>query len=375
MPYGEAVTAVPEPVLPAYGGACIDGVVRALLERQSGAPVWLPAPAVDARQVVLLTLDGVGWEQLRARSHLAPNLCAMTGGPITTVAPSTTATALTSLTTGEPPARHGVVGYRVRVGGNDVLNVLRWRVPSGDARQLVPPSEFQDIEPFEGTRPPVVTRAEFSETGFTGAHLAGVRLYGWRMPSTLVTWVRRFLNDGEPFVYAYYDGVDKVAHEHGIGDAYDDELAATDRLVGDVIGILPPGACLVVTSDHGQVDVGDRVVALGPDVLEVTSLLSGEGRFRWLHARPGLEGRLIEAARDGYSSQAWVRTRDEAVKEEWFGGPLSPDATTRLGDVVMAPFEPVAFLDPGDIGEVKLRSRHGSLTSAEMLVPLVAAGA
>ena len=375
MSYGEAVTAVPAPMLPAYGGACIDGVVRALLERHSGTPSWMPAPIADARQVILLTLDGLGWEQLSDRAHLAPTLCSMAGGPITTVAPSTTATALTSLTTSEPPARHGVVGYRVRVGGNDVLNVLRWRVPSGDARQLVPPSKFQDIEPFEGTRPPVVTRAEFSETGFTGAHLAGVRLYGWRMPSTLVTWARRLLTGGEPFVYAYYDGIDKVAHEHGIGDAYDDEIVAADRLVGDMLGVLPPGACLVVTSDHGQVDVGDQIVPLSQDVLDVTSLLSGEGRFRWLHARPGLEGRLNETVRDLYAGQAWVRTRDEAVDEDWFGGALSSDAATRLGDVVLAPFEPVAFLDPADVGEVKLRSRHGSLTSAEMLVPLLAARA
>jgi predicted AlkP superfamily pyrophosphatase or phosphodiesterase len=195
------------------------------------------------------------------------------------------------------------------------------------------------------------------------------------MPSTLVTWARRLLADDEPFVYAYYDGIDKVAHEHGIGDAYNDEVAAADRLVSDLISVLPPGACLVVTSDHGQVDVGDQIVALSSEVLDVTSLLSGEGRFRWLHARPGLEGRLIETARELYSGQAWVRTRDEAVAEGWFGGPLSSDAATRVGDVVLAPFETVAFLDPADVGDVRLRSRHGSLTSAEMMVPLLAAGA
>ena len=369
------MAAAPDIVLPAYGGACIDGVVPSLIDRKWQSAAWMPAVATEARQVVLLVLDGVGWEQLTARRRLTPTLSSMTGGPITTVAPSTTATALTSLTTGEPPARHGVVGYRVRVGGSDVLNVLRWRVPSGDARKLVPPGEFQTIEPFEGTRPTVITRAEFSETGFTGAHLAGVRLYGWRMPSTLVTWVRSLLEEGEPFVYAYYDGVDKVAHEYGLGDAYDDEVAAADRLVGDLLSVLPAGAALVVTSDHGQVDVGEKVVPLADDVLDLSTLLSGEGRFRWLHARPGLETRLAETAVELYSPQAWVRTRDEAVAEGWFGGPLSSDAATRLGDVVIAPFEPVAFLDPADMGEVRLKSRHGSLTSAEMLVPLLAAGA
>ena len=43
----------------------------------------------------------------------------------------------------------------------------------------------------------------------------------------------------------------------------------------------------------------------------------------------------------------------------------------RLGDVVLAPFEAVAYLDPADVGEVSLRSRHGSLTGAEMWVPLL----
>jgi type I phosphodiesterase/nucleotide pyrophosphatase len=194
------------------------------------------------------------------------------------------------------------------------------------------------------------------------------------MPSTLVTWVRSLLEEDEPFVYAYYDGVDKVAHEYGIGAAYDDEVAATDHLVADLLAILPEGAVLVVTSDHGQVDVGDKVVPLAEDVLDLSTLLSGEGRFRWLHARPGMEARLAETARELYQGQAWVRTVGEAVAEGWFGGVLSSDAATRVGDVVLAPFEPVAFLDPADVGNVRLRSRHGSLTSAEMVVPLLAAG-
>ena len=106
-----------------------------------------------------------------------------------------------------------------------MLNVLRWRTPAGDARLTLPPEDFQLADPFGGDHPPVVTRAEFAETGFTGAHLTGVRFHGWRMPSTLVSTVGQLLADGEPFVYAYYDGVDKVAHEYGLGRHYDAESA------------------------------------------------------------------------------------------------------------------------------------------------------
>ncbi|MCU1462162.1 MAG: putative Type phosphodiesterase/nucleotide pyrophosphatase [Acidimicrobiales bacterium] len=332
---------------------------------------WLPARVVEAPQVVLLCLDGLGFEQLKARPHLATTMAAMEGGPITSVAPSTTATALASLVTGSPPAVHGIVGYRVKVGPGEVLNVLRWRTQQGDARERIRPDSFVGVPPFQGAPVPVVTRAEFADTGFTAAHLRGTRLVGWRMPSTLVSRVRSLLRSGERFVYAYYDGVDKVAHEFGLGEEYEAEVTAADQLVDSVAAALPPGAALVVTSDHGQVDVGDGVEPLTPGVIEFTTMLSGEGRFRWLHARPGMAGHLLDAAESTYGARAWVRSIDAAEAENWFGGALSDTARGRLGDVAVAVHEPIALLDPADTGEVHLRSRHGSLTSAEMLVPLL----
>jgi len=362
-----------EPVLPDHGGACLDGVVPAILGRHAGVPDWFPGLVAAADQVVLLVLDGLGWEQLRQWEGLVPNLAGMTGSAITTVAPSTTATALTSLTTGAAPAEHGVVGYRIRVEGDEVLNVLRWKTGGGDARQRVPPRRFQPLEPFAGTKPAVVTKGEFHDTGFTGAHLAGARISGWRMPSTLAHTVGELLVAGEPFVYAYYPGVDTVAHHLGLGGAYEAELVAADRLVGDVLAALPAGAALVVVSDHGQLDVGDAALPVHTRVMDSVRLLSGEGRFRWLHARPGMADRLEAAAREHHGDDAWVRTRGQAEAEGWFGGPLTPEVASRLGDVVLAARRPVAFLDPADIGEVTMCSRHGSLTAAEMFVPLLAA--
>jgi len=365
------------PTLPDYGAACVARVVAAILgsgpDAAGAPPPWLPEPAVGAAQVVLLVLDGLGWLQLKERPGLAPTMNAMVGGPITTVAPSTTPTPQTSITTGAPPAAHGIIGYRLRVDTDRILNILRWKTSGGDARTLIPPETFQSLEPFGSIKPAVVTRADVAESGFTRAHMAGARMYGWRMPSTIVATVRALLADGERFVYAYYDGVDKVAHEYGFGPTYDAEVVAADRLVHDVIDALPPGAAVVVVSDHGQIDVGDRVVSLDPEIAERTTMLSGEGRFRWLHARPGMHDALAEATHRHYDGVAWVRTRREAVAEGWFGGELSERVAHRLGDVVIAAREPIAMLDPADPGEQWMRCRHGSLTRAEMLVPLVAA--
>ncbi|MET0727713.1 MAG: alkaline phosphatase family protein [Acidimicrobiales bacterium] len=359
-----------EPTLPAYGGACVCNVVPALLHSTDVAPAWMPPAALEADQVVLLVIDGLGWTQLAARASLTPTLQAMEGGQITTVAPSTTATALTSITTGLPPGEHGVVGYRMSMHG-EVLNVLRWSTAAGDARSTIPPGKVQLHTAFEGQRPPVVTRAEFAASGFTGAHLDETRFTGYRTLGTLTAEIVRLAQGPEPFVYAYYEGLDKVSHEYGLGDHYDEELRWIDHLVATLLERLPEGTALVVTADHGQVETGDNILELPGGVLAHVASQSGEGRFRWLHARSGRGSALLEAARDLLGEQAWVRSRDEAITQGWYGPVVTEAAASRLGDVLLAAQGTVAFIDPADTGPYILKGRHGSLTEDEMLVPLL----
>jgi type I phosphodiesterase/nucleotide pyrophosphatase len=367
----------PEPLLPDFGGACLNAVVPTLLgqvtEPGRTLPDWAPALLGEARQIVLLVIDGLGAEQLRERAALAPVLTGGTGGDVTSVAPSTTACALTTLATGRVPAEHGVVGYRVAYDG-DIMNVLQWSIGGRDARVRVPAHEFQPFPTFPGaTGPvPVVTRHDYGPTGFTAAHLGRVDLHRWHTAAGLITAVRRLAADGAPCVYAYYEGIDKVAHAQGLGEYYDDELRAADRLVGDVLSVLPPGAVLVVTADHGQVEVGGSVEVLGPELLDDVTLISGEGRFRWLHARAGAVGDLAQAAGEFYGDLAWVRTKEQVIEDGWLGGVPTDAVAARLGDVALVPFTPTAFMDPADTGELRLQARHGSLTRDEMLVPLLA---
>jgi len=361
---------IDSPCLPDHNGACVSNVVPTLLARPASRPPWFPAAAFDAEQVVLLVLDGLGWQQMSERAQLTPTLGSLDGGPITTVAPSTTASALASITIGVPPGEHGVVGYRIATHGS-ILNVLRWATASGDARTSVPPRDFQPIEPFLGFHPPVVTKAEFARSGFTLAHLREARWHPWRMPSTLVAEVTQLARAGEPFVYAYYDGLDKVAHEYGLGLHYDAELRFVDRLVASLLEFLPEEVALLVTADHGHVHTGDELVDLAEPVRELTSLMSGEARFRWLHARRGSEAQLLERAAECHGDVAWVVGVEQVLAEGWFGPVVSPEAAERLGDVAVVSRSRVAIDDPADTGPIRLVGRHGGLTEAEMLVPLL----
>ena len=112
---------------------------------------------------------------------------------------------------------------------------------------------------------------------------------------------------------------------------------------------------------------------LDGEVLSHVSYQSGEGRFRWLHARPGRADVLYEAAAGAHGRDAWVRSREQVVDEGWFGPRVSNEAQSRLGDVAVVARGATAFLEPTDTGPYHLIGRHGSATPAEIDVPLLAA--
>ena len=361
------------PRLPAYKAGCITGIIPALLG-PSGTkeiPNWMPDCVRGARQVVLLVIDGLGWHQLQNNLVHCPTLSSMQGSSITTVAPTTTVSALTSITTGLAPAEHGLVGYRIDMGGR-VMQMLKWGDEKGDLRNMYSPDLVQPCPPFMGASVPVLSKAELEGSAFTQAHLRGARPKGWRAASSIAVEVGELLRSGEKFIYAYYDGVDKIAHERGFGAFYEAELRSADALVANIIEILVSGSVLLVTADHGQVMVGTNTLPPHADVLAMTAYQSGEGRFRWLHARNGTEVELLARASQHHGDCAWVVSKEQIIDEQWLGPRLGPATRKRLGDVALVPRDAISFDDPADTGPYLLQCRHGALTDDELDVPLLA---
>jgi hypothetical protein len=355
-------------VRPAFDGASIAGLVPALLGVRDDS--FLPVAAREADAVVLLVLDGLGWNALREHAAEMPELAAMEGGPITTVVPATTASALTSIATGLAPAQHGILGYRMVVD-DQVLNVLRWTVHGGG--RPPDPVDVQRHTAFLGRPVPVVTKSEFRGSGFTQAHLRGGNFVGWHTTAALVEHCAAAVEAGERFVYSYYPGIDSIAHEFGLhARVYRRELAAADAIVGAMLDALPARAALLVTADHGQVHLEPESWIAVPDLGAMTTAMAGDGRFRYLYARKGAARELLAAAREQVGDRAWVWSRREVLDEGLLGTDATGSVPGRMGDVVLAARDDVAFVDPALPHEVKLRSGHGSLTPDEMLVPLVA---
>ena len=171
----------------------------------------------------------------------------------------------------------------------------------------------------------------------------------------------------------YHGDLDATGHVFGVGsDAWYNHLAHVDKLAEQIASALPSGACLYVTADHGMVDIGpdDKLdVDAHPELRAGLALLGGEPRARHLYARPGAAADVLAAWREVLSDRAWVLSRDEAIKEGWFG-PVDDRMVPRIGDVVAAPAGSMALVAmKEEPRESALFGMHGSLTSSEQLVP------
>ena len=355
-----------EPVLPDYSDRCITNLVPALLG-DGTYPTWLSYELPLAKSILMLVIDGLGLHQFEDHRDTCKSMNELSLTSLTTVAPSTTASALTSITTGLPPSEHGIVGYRVPIE-NGMLNTLRWSAPK-DVKKP-DPYLFQKNTVFAGIAPKVVTSLAHEGSGFTKAHLRDSRFSGYIDRENMINNIIASVEDSEPFVYAYWDGVDHVAHEFGFGEKYEEELSSCDQMVSELLDRLPTNTAILITADHGQVEVGERMYDLPDSMNKLISRQSGEARFRWLHALPGADKDLFDQAHAEFGKIAWIKTQKDILNEEWLGPNMSPEIQNRLGDVALVAKERIGFTDPAEIMPIELITRHGSLTKEEIDVPL-----
>ena len=144
---------------------------------------------------------------------------------------------------------------------------------------------------------------------------------------------------------AYHGDLDSTGHRYGVSSqAWEFQLSHVDRLAEQLASALPSGTALYVTADHGMVNVGpdDKidVDADGPAAVlrDGVALLGGEPRARHVYAAPGAAADVLATWREVLGEHAWVASREEAVKDGWFGPPGVVDEAmaARIGDVVAA---------------------------------------
>jgi Type I phosphodiesterase / nucleotide pyrophosphatase len=365
-------------IVPSYGGGALPDL-SASVAASVGIPGFPNVLGFDrTSHACVLVVDGLGWEQLRDHPAVAPFLSelAMNARPVSAGFPSTTVTSLGSLCTGTPPGTHGMLGYQVRVPDeNRLLNLLRW-----DKKAQVDPYTWQPqptiYQRAEAAGVPAfhVAEAAFRGTCLTTALMRGARYQPANTMGELAAQAAAALTaHRRAFAIVYHGDLDGTGHRFGTGsDAWVRQLAHVDKLAEHLAAGLPSGGTLTVTADHGMVNVGpdDRIdLDETPALREGVALLGGEPRARHVYAQPGAEGDVLAAWRETLGDRAWVLSRDEAIKEGWFGQ-VDPAMVLRIGDVVAAPSGVTALVaTKAEPKESSLYGLHGSLTPSEQLVP------
>lgn len=343
----------------------------------AGRGAWLSDLLGDVRHIVVLLVDGLGEQQLAAHEDLCVSLVGLVdGGPLAAPFPSTTCVSLTSLGTGLPPGMHGIVGSAFRLDDGSVLAPLTW---GSDPNPIATQPEPTVLERAEAAGVVVATAApaQHRDSGLTRAAMRGGRYPGADTPIARVEVAAATIADARragrsSLTYAYWPDLDKAGHVHGVASAqYRQALGRVDGLVAALAELAGPDVAVVVTADHGLVDVPDdrRIDLEGrPSLRRGVTTILGEPRARHVYAEPGAAGSVARTWASELGDRAAVLRREELGE---LLGPVDEWYADRIGDVVAVATRDWALVsDRVDRVVSGLRGQHGGLTDAEVLVPL-----
>ncbi len=339
-----------------------------------------------ARSAIVVLVDGLGRGNLSARSGHARFLTSrMTKRDAArSVFPATTATALTSLFTAVPAGTHGIVGYRVRVPGTDAApNQLKgWETDGLDPLTWQRARPLFEREAAAGRPCVVVSKARYVHTGFTQALQRGAMfLPGDSIDDRVDRAVEAAARHDGALVYLYIPELDTIGHASGWESAaWTAALEQVDSAMSRLAAAVPADVGVLVTADHGMVDVPSHrhvLLAAGDPLLTGVRIVAGEPRMLHLYAEPGHADAVVTRWREAEGARSWVMSRDEAVTAGLFGATVAPEVAPRIGDVLVAARAGVAYYDDrlADKKPQKMIGQHGSLTDQERIVPLIRLGA
>lgn len=363
---------------PRYADTALSNVLPSVVARMEGATPVLDLPPAD--KYVIMLVDGLGWHQLAHYSDHAETMAGLQSRAqrLTCSVPSTTSTSLTSLGCGATPGEHGVMGYSFfepTVGR--VINSLSWEGGPEDIDGFAQtPTVFQRLA-SQHCASAAVTLGRFAGSALTRVAFGGTELFPVHQEGDLaeVTGLIAEALDGADVVYLYERMLDADGHAHGAGSwQWLERLAIIDDYVTHLIDTLPESVCLIVTGDHGMLNIPDdhRIIVEDEPRLAGYRHLGGEPRFRHVY---GDDPRALAWAWESVlGERALVLRREEAIDAGWFGPSVSNITAARIGDVVVAMADTWAAMSYTTPGEFTLVGMHGSLTAAEMEVPLLIHG-
>jgi len=382
---------------PDYTGGGIVNLMRSIVGACGDAPVppsadyaqltCLPAARLaTSRHVVLIVADGLGRHTLDAQPALHLHRHAI--ATLSSVFPSTTASAITTFMTGLAPAQHALTGWHMRldeIGQILAILPLTPRVPPAclPATEL-PPRIFDQPTLFQrlARESWVLAPRYIAGTPFNAWHSRGAHSLAYDGLDNMFAQLAGLLDEAAPprYIYAYLPDIDALAHRHGsdsmqVRVALQDFDAAFHAFAERVRG---SDSWLLVTADHGLIDSPpERLVELDDHPRLAAMLaqpLCGERRAAYCYVRPEQRAAFEDYVATRLAHCAEWRRSTSMIAEGWFGPPPAhPRLAARIGDYVLLMKDDWTIRDrlAGEKSHAML-GVHGGTDAREMQVPLIA---
>ncbi|MDN4482128.1 alkaline phosphatase family protein [Demequina lignilytica] len=373
--------------LPDLGGRELGAVLPAALAAL-GAPGIVPGRDAEADRarlgvphadhVVVVLLDGLGHHQLDARRGHAPFLRTTESGVISAGFPTTTATSLAMFGTGRAAGATGMTGYTAHNPATGAAaNLVSWD-GAGDPETWQREPSLLRLAAEADITVTTLGKRRFAGSGLTRAALSGGEFVGADpLAQRVDEAIARARRPG--LTYLYWGEIDAAGHQHGWqSDPWVAALEEADQELRRLRARLPRRAAMVVTADHGMVDVtGAPRWDLGnePALARGIRLVAGEPRALHLHLEDAGAADAVAARwSDVLDGHGVPMTRDQAVGAGLFGA-VAPHVEPRIGDVVVAMAGRATVVDSRtqSAQALGLIGVHGSLTEDELRVPLLVA--
>jgi len=374
---------------PDYPGGSLVNLVASLVAARGGVPRHPMlshdelASARDATNLVFLIVDGLGDNYLRRRGA-GGELERRRKRAITSVFPSTTASAITTSYTGETPLEHGLTGWFVYFGEAGCVSAALPFRSRGDMTPLAergvqPERVFVSRTIFQAmpVRSIVVTARDIIDSAYNTVHCAGAERWAYETAHEFISSIEKAVKSDarRKFIYAYWPHYDRVAHHHGCDSAEAArELQIIDAAFGRLCQSLSgTGTFVVVTADHGFIDVAPEQALELPPMLapELRFPLCGERRVAYCHVRDAES--FARKAKAWLEDRADVMPSRELVAQGWLG-PGTPHARLgeRVGDVTIVMRDRYTLKDwtPGEPRWLHI-GNHGGTHEDEMMIPLI----
>jgi len=359
-----------------------------------------------AEKIVLIVVDGFGFDQLLKQHKQNPFLTNLAENgdisPITSVYPSQTTNALTTLNTGLTPQEHGVFEYFLYLKEVGIVNALRFeRIYSKKAKLA-----------DEGYNPNLMFKGKtihqtLKESGIsTFTHMnsqnafnacsklifQGSTIVPALKTSDLIINLRKNLEAADGYFFVHIDTLDTISHEYGPeSDQYKAELSAITyllqkELTEKISAHTAKETLLLITADHGSINADpEKTTYLNTTQKPLTYRQLGKDRRRihptgsprdiFLHIKKEKLAQTQDTLTLELGDKAQVVETEEAIKSGLFGlGKPSQAFMERAGNLLILPHgkENVWFKNPQG-RKLTFRGQHGGLSEEEMLVPFAVA--